>query len=211
MSSIKFCSDEMLERFSRFDLIKDYIEQKQTEINEALTRALESLNRTRVHPLNQTLRGGTQTYGRLFERNIKEVQELRRSIEHCIRRYIEDLPDDPDHPFLGRKRERFHFSASWSCRLERHGFHTNHIHPDGWISSSYYVSLPDAVDEGDARAGWLKFGETNLDLGALERIDKVVKPEEGLLVLFPSYVFHGTIPFSSDEVRTTVAFDIVPD
>ena len=33
--------------------------------------------------------------------------------------------------------------------------------------------------------------------------------EQGRLVLFPSHVFHGTIPFSSDEVRTTIAFDVM--
>lgn len=34
MSSIKFCTDEMLERFKTFDFIKEYIAQKQDEIND---------------------------------------------------------------------------------------------------------------------------------------------------------------------------------
>ncbi len=120
------------------------------------------------------------------------------------------MDDDSEHPFLSRKSERFRFAGSWSCRLGQQGFHTNHIHPEGWISSSYYVSLPEAVAEGGTHAGWIKFGETNLELGELERIEKIVQPEEGLLVLFPSYMFHGTDPFASNEVRTTVAFDVVP-
>ncbi len=105
--------------------------------NEALNHALNSLHQTQVYPLNQTLRGGTQTYGDLFVRNIREVQEVRDSIEHCVRQYIEGLDDDLEHPFLSRKSNRFRFSGSWSCRLGQLGFHTNHIHPDGWISSSY--------------------------------------------------------------------------
>ena len=178
--------------------------------NEALDRALSSLHQTRVHPLNQTLRGGTQTYGNLFERKIREVQEVRDGIEYCVRQYIEEMDDDSKHPFLSRKSERFRFGASWSCRLGQQGFHTNHIHPDGWISSAYYVSLPDVVHKSDAHDGWLKFGETSLDLGNLEHIGKAVQPEEGLLVLFPSYMYHGTVPFTSNEVRTTIAFDVVP-
>ncbi len=178
--------------------------------NEALNRALDSLHQTQVHPLSQTLCGGTQTYGNLFARDIREVQEVRDSIEHCVRQYIEELDDDSEHPFLSRKSERFRFSGSWSCRLGQQGFHTNHVHPDGWISSSYYVLLPDVVDTSDSHDGWLKFGETNLDLGNLEHIGKIVQPEEGHLVLFPSYMYHGTIPFSSNEVRTTIAFDVVP-
>jgi hypothetical protein len=29
-------------------------------------------------------------------------------------------------------------------------------------------------------------------------------------VLFPSYFWHGTVPFQSDQPRVTVAFDAVP-
>ena len=181
------------------------------EFNNALNHALDALHRSRIHPLDQTLRGGTQTHGNLFARRIKEVQEARNSIEHCIRRYIDEMDDDLDHPLLGRKSERFRFSASWSCRLKREGFHTNHVHPKGWISSSYYVALPAAVRESGNHEGWIKFGESNLGLGSLERIEKIVQPEEGLLVLFPSYMYHGTVPFAADEARTTIAFDVVPD
>jgi uncharacterized protein (TIGR02466 family) len=180
------------------------------EFNQALNHALDALHRTRVHPLDQTLRGGTQTHGSLFTRRIKEVQEARESIERSVREYICELADGPEHPLLSRKSERFRFSASWSCRLRKQGFHTNHIHPKGWISSSYYVSLPEVVSTSESHEGWIKFGETNFGLGRLEHIGKVVQPEEGLLVLFPSYVFHGTVPFSSDEARTTIAFDVVP-
>lgn len=178
--------------------------------NEALNRALNSLHQTRVHPLGQTLRGGTQTYGNLFARNIKEVQEVRGCIERCVQRYIEEMDDDSEHPFLSRKSEGFRIAGSWSCRLGQQGFHTNHIHPAGWISSAYYVSLPEVIHKSNANDGWLKFGESNFGLGKRESIEKIVQPEEGLLVLFPSYMFHGTIPFSSNEVRTSIAFDIVP-
>lgn len=178
--------------------------------NVALACVLDSLHQTRIHPLNQTLRGGTQTYGNLFSCNIKEVQEVRESIERCVRRYIDELDDDSEHPFLSRKSERFRFSGSWSCRLGQQGFHTNHIHSDGWVSSAYYVSLPDAIHKSDAHDGWIKFGETNLGLGNLEHIGKIVQPEVGLLVLFPSYMYHGTIPFASNEIRTTIAFDVLP-
>jgi hypothetical protein len=31
-----------------------------------------------------------------------------------------------------------------------------------------------------------------------------------MLVLFPSYFWHGTVPFASDQRRLTLAFDVVP-
>jgi hypothetical protein len=30
------------------------------------------------------------------------------------------------------------------------------------------------------------------------------------MVLFPSYMWHGTVPFRSPTPRTTIAFDVVP-
>ena len=38
--------------------------------------------------------------------------------------------------------------------------------------------------------------------------DKCVEPKVGLLALFPSYFWHGTEPFQSNENRLTVAFDV---
>ena len=37
------------------------------------------------------------------------------------------------------------------------------------------------------------------------------KPQPGDIVLFPSSLFHRTIPFSSQEDRQVIAFDLVPE
>ena len=99
-------------------------------------------------------------------------------------------------------------SGSWSCRLHSGGFHDNHVHHKGWISSAYYVALPDATRESEQ--GWLKFGESNIALGERDRPERLVQPVVGKLVLFPSYYWHGTVPFASNDPRMTVAFDVVP-
>ena len=146
----------------------------------------------------------------LLYRNVKEIRDLRHSFERTIEKYIRSLPDDPTHPFLSRKTSSFRFSGSWSVRLKDKGFHVNHVHPEGWISASYYVALPDIVANSDSQQGWIKFGESPLNLGDKEVIRKIVQPKVGLLVLFPSYTWHGTVPFSSNQERTTLPFDAVP-
>jgi Tfp pilus assembly protein PilF len=176
--------------------------------NDQLDRALGALHIGSRHPLEQTLRGGTQTTDDLFSRDLPEIRAVRAMIEAGVRRYIDALPTDPAHPFLCRKAPAFTFSGSWSVRLHGGGHHTNHIHPEGWISAVYYVSLPEAV--GNSEQGWLKFGETGLNLGEREQVQLTVRPEPGLLVLFPSYFYHGTTPFADEDHRTTIAFDIVP-
>jgi len=180
------------------------------EFNAALVKALAPLHLTETHPSDQTLKGGTQTQGPLFaHRKVPEIMDVRRSLEQSIVQYLGELPDDPAHPLISRQRQGFRFSGSWSVKLKSQGYHVNHVHPAGWISSCYYVSLPDAVERD--HEGWIKFGETNMRLGDKEEIGKMIKPREGLLALFPSYMYHGTVPFESDEPRVTIAFDVVPD
>ena len=179
--------------------------------NRALDTVLSDLHRTRQHPLDQTLRGGTQTIGALFDEPIPIVQQVRAAIEQAVAGYIDRLPDDASHPLLRRKSDRFGFAGSWSCRLRDQGYHTDHVHSAGWISSAYYVALPDAISADDPdRRGWIKFGQPDLDVGPAGAPRRQVMPRVGTLVLFPSYMWHGTVPFSSAQVRTTIAFDVVP-
>lgn len=178
--------------------------------NAALAQYLDGLHQTVNHPTEQTLRGGTQTLGNLFLRPDPIIQELKAQIEKAVLGYIASLPDDRAHPFLRRKSSKIGFAGSWSARLKSQGFHTNHVHPDGWISSAYYLELPPEIADTERKQGWFKMGESNLNLPGGEVVERFVQPVSGRLVLFPSYMWHGTVPFSSDAARTTVAFDVVP-
>ncbi|HWA92565.1 MAG TPA: tetratricopeptide repeat protein [Rhizomicrobium sp.] len=178
--------------------------------NQALGEELGRLHTRTVQPLDQSLRGGTQTVGDLFAETSPSIAALRAQIEDAVRDYSAALPDDPSNPVAVRKTNRFGFSGSWSCRLHEGGYHDNHVHHQGWISSAYYVALPDVVTDESKKQGWLKFGESNIALGERDRPARIVQPAVGRLVLFPSYFWHGTLPFASDDARMTVAFDVVP-
>ena len=87
-----------------------------------------------------------------------------------------------------------------------------HIHPAGWLSGVYYASVPKSIADGDpAHSGWLELGTPPSDLPPPERpLIRRFRPEPGLLVLFPSYLYHRTIPFEDDSPRISIAFDIEP-
>jgi len=177
----------------------------------ALSETLTSIHQTHSEPVHQSLRGGTQTAPRLFYRQEAVIQHLRESLTSAVQRYIADLPDDAEHPMLRRRAHRFRFAGSWSVRLRSGGYHVNHVHPQGWISSSHYVTVPSDLGRSPADpAGWLKFGESGLGLGDRDIVTRLVKPEAGQVTLFPSYFWHGTTAFESDEVRLTTPFDVVP-
>ena len=179
--------------------------------NAELALELEALHTGTDHPIDQTLRHGTQTAQNLFRPNRHPIiYALQAAITAKIEKYKRNLPADDGHVFLGNIPDEITYPLSWSVRLRSGGFHTNHIHPAGWLSSVYYVKLPPEIgDEEDSKAGWLKFGEP-LDTDNIYNLspDRWVKPEAGRLVLFPSYFWHGTEPFRSEDFRLTVAFDI---
>jgi Putative 2OG-Fe(II) oxygenase len=134
---------------------------------------------------------------------------LRTRIDEALKRYMGETTGDDDHPFLSRRGRSFTYSGSWSSRLNDCGFHLNHIHPAGWISSAYYVEVPDR-QSADSLGGHLKFGEPPWDIGLADPVRRTVEPMPGRLVLFPSYLWHGTIPFHGPKSRTTIAFDVLP-
>lgn len=177
----------------------------------ALRSALDSMHKTISQPLDQSVRGGTQTVGRLLNEPVPVIQDFKKVLFARIQRYLEQLPVDTTHPFLSRNTREFRVTGSWSVRLKEGGFHTNHVHPLGWLSCCNYVTVPEQLSSGDnQQAGWIKFGETSLGLGDREKIGKSLCPQEGLSVLFPSFMWHGTNAFSSDQYRMTIPCDISP-
>jgi tetratricopeptide (TPR) repeat protein len=171
-----------------------------------LAATLNRLHTAKAPYPEQSVRGGTQTSGQLFFRHDPAIQNARAKVTVAIADYISTFaPQDPIHPLLAPPRDQaIRFEGSWSVRLAAQGFHSRHTHTRGWISSALYVSLP-KLDTPPA--GWIEFGapppELNLDLSAYTRTE----PKPGRFVLFPSTLWHGTVPFDEGE-RLTVAFDV---
>lgn len=80
------------------------------------------------------------------------------------------------------------------------------------MSSAFYVSLPAAVRDGPehAHAGWIQFGQPLEELGLDLSPRRTIRPLPGYLALFPSYMWHGTVPFTDAKPRVTIASDMQP-
>ncbi|GMQ74988.1 MAG: hypothetical protein BMS9Abin01_0231 [Gammaproteobacteria bacterium] len=133
------------------------------------------------------------------------------SLRVAIEQYRAALPDDTTHPFVESVPERYRLTA-WSVVLERQGHQIPHIHPSAWLSGVYYVALPRAVAvSSDDSAGWIEFGQPPDHYHGKSQPELTLeKPREGLLVLFPSYFYHRTIPFDVPGRRISIAFDVLP-
>lgn len=200
-------------RFSWLEREGNFIETLDLGLSEQVLAELKSFlvsfhDNQRYYP-EQSVRNGSQTDRNLLLAHFPEIQKLRNHIDDRVREYINSLPDiEPEHPFLRHDREIVKFAGSWSVLLLGAGYHSDHTHTQGWISSACYFNVPDPETRGPKPAGYLRFGAPPPELGLPLKPYKWVKPEVGKLVLFPSYIWHGTEPIL-DGQRLTVAFDVM--
>lgn len=176
--------------------------------NRAMVEAIAPLHRAKQRPLDQTLFGGTQSPGRLWNEAHPVIQVFAETMLAAARRFVDALPDDASHPFLARKSGDLDCAGAWSVMLSSGGGHVDHIHPAGWISASYYVSSPPEIFRG-ARAGHLRLGASGVP-GLQLPPERYFPPRPGSVVFFPSYVWHGVEPFEGSAPRVTAPFDLAP-
>lgn len=176
--------------------------------NAALLDAIAPLHQTKQRPLSQTLFGGTQSPGRLWNVNNPIFKIFGDAMLAAARGFVAQLPDDTVHPFLGRKSQDLECVGAWSVMLTSGGGHVDHIHPAGWISASYYVASPPEIFSGD-RSGHLRLGASGVPEVALPA-ERYHPPRAGSVVFFPSYIWHDVEPFEASGSRVTAPFDLAP-
>ena len=176
------------------------------ELDE-LAELLRGLHTAQVPYIEQSVRGGTQTDRSVLLRHEAPLQRLKARMLDVVAEYAAGLPPpDPAHPLLSAQRTGpYLIEGSWSVRLLRQGYNVPHTHAMGWLSTAFYVSLPEAM--GPAPAGHIAFGAPPSELGLPLEPYATIEPEAGRLAVFPSTTWHSTVPFDDGE-RLVVAFDI---
>lgn len=108
-------------------------------------------------------------------------------------------------------------AARWRLQLEGwvnvlgpHGLHAPHDHPAFVWSGAYYVSVPDG--EGDAGMFEAFDPRTSVRYPLLEGAacfhdSRKLRPEAGMVLLFPSYLRHWVYPNEGEAERVSIAFN----
>lgn len=174
-----------------------------------LRNALLGLHCTQRHPVEQSMVNGTQSLDDLFSRRDPAIRQLVQALKPALAGICAALPANEHHPLLRRNSGGFAFSDSWSVLLRQAGYHKNHFHSEGWLSSAFYLRVPAEVAAG-AGGGWLKFGQPGFRAREPLEAEYWIRPDEGMLVVFPSYLWHGTEPLAQASERMTVGYDILP-
>ncbi len=138
------------------------------------------------------------------------VGDLELHMRAAVDRYFAESPNDDKHPFLLNEPQAYDIVA-WSAVLDGEGNQKPHIHMSGYLSGCYYVTIPDVVSgSGADNAGAFEMGRPPEELPFKADFPvETVKPNEGLMLLFPAFMYHGTVPFKSTQKRICVAFDVI--
>ncbi len=148
----------------------------------------------------------------IYSEPMGPVAYLKAAMEKHVTDYIANLPDDPDNQFVATAPKKWRIK-SWANILSGPGRQIAHIHGEAWMSGCYYVRLPDVMkaEENPDHAGFIEFGQINDEFPNLstERL-RFLKPQEGLVALFPSFLYHSTVSTQSKQPRIAIAFDVVP-
>jgi len=155
-------------------------------------------------PQHGVTKSGFQTSPTIFQtgKNTAALEEiLRKEIEAYYSKFkLEDCVYMNQWP-------REYFLRGWFVRLVKNGYQEPHNHPSGWLSGVVYLKT---VDDADNDEGAIELGLHGHSLPILhENFARIVhRPKKGDIILFPSSVFHRTIPFSEDTDRCVMAFDL---
>ena len=134
---------------------------------------------------------------------------FERRLREAIDGFIAGCRTDPDDAFLGNIPADYRIHV-WATQAAQTGYIDTHIHEESWLSGAYYVELPAAIANDDAtHAGWIEFGRPFRALPPVPAtMLRTIRPEVGTLLLFPSFLFHRTLPYAGPGERISISFDL---
>lgn len=181
--------------------------------NAELVQYIENHPTLMYSPANRSMEKGRGTLELFDGSEHGPALVLKQMILDAASAYANALPNDPDHPFMAATPNDVTVTC-WGNVYDRDGKQLVHFHPPAWLSGVYYPKLPACMKDSDPAdvTGGLELGRPYFRLESDDNPPvRVVKPTEGTMVLFPSYVGHQTIPVTeTDEHRVSIAFDIAP-
>ena len=157
---------------------------------------------------SRTTKKGFQSKGNLFNLQALSILNLKKIILETINEYKIKYKTKPDE-FITQWPNKFSLLGAYN-RLLKHGYQQPHIHPAGWLSGCFYLKMPKPLKKSEGAINFSLHGYdypiVNSDIPSYQ-----YSPVEGDLILFPSSLFHKTIPFSSNDERHVIAFDTIPE
>lgn len=178
--------------------------------SQLLKELLKDISQAEIAERKQArLHFGTQSAGNLFKRPEASFRALAELVKQEFLAYKHKFAD-ADCDLIRAFPTELEFTSSWYVKMRQGGHLTSHIHEIGWISGAVYLAMPqNKIDPNEGRFEYGTHGDDYPQKHSNFPVSNVA-PKVGDIVLFPSSLFHRTIPFTSDEERICIAFDLKP-
>jgi uncharacterized protein (TIGR02466 family) len=141
--------------------------------------------------------------------NIQETDVLKkfvRSFQNSLHKIMSD------HMGWQINKEKIKILDMWSIINSKNTFNLQHNHPNSLLSAAYYV-------KASKNSGKIKFFDPkemktmyHPPIKSFNEISaEIIKlePEEGKLLLFPSYLHHAVEENLSDDDRIVISFNLI--
>ena len=117
------------------------------------------------------------------------VQEIKKSVEHFSENWGIKPPSNLEY---------------WVQDYKNNDYHTRHNHPLSLISGVYWIRA------NKHASNFRIFSPNPYDSFPIEFNHSFtdIQPNKGLLILFPSYLYHEVLVNNINSIRTTIAFNL---
>ena len=175
--------------------------------NILMNDIIKEANGIRLIWESRTTKFGFQGKNDLFENSSKNIEYLKSILLKVVNEYYNKFKYESNS--LIKLWPKKHKLVGWYNKLLKNGYQTAHIHSAGWISGVIYLKT---IDSSLNEEGAIEFGLHGYNLPVTDENypRKLFKPKRGDIILFPSSLFHKTIPFTQDTERCVIAFDLKP-
>lgn len=101
--------------------------------------------------------------------------------------------------------------AAWANVNRKGSSNACHIHPEFHWSGVLYVKTPDLSEDPVRKAGCIEFQDPRGPVNMLATPGQTnllsIPVEQGMMLVFPSWLYHWVNPFSLDAIRISIAFN----
>ena len=131
-----------------------------------------------------------------------------RSFGLNLQKYLQVVFSNYGWPF---KDNIVKLAQMWAIINKKNSFNKAHIHPNNYLSSAYYVKAPKGCgnikfyNPNEVSRNRFPSGTKSTEFSANLRS---IEPEEGDLLIFPSYLYHSVDANISDEDRVIISFNV---
>jgi uncharacterized protein (TIGR02466 family) len=172
------------------------------DLNNTLYQYIKDLEKIDSKGIGKSTIGGWHSPN--FDLESKEPRLFVNAINKSLGRAFTDMGWDVIF-------HKVKITGMWSIINKMGSSNARHTHPNSFLSAAYYVKAPENCGDimfHDPRSAPVFRRPKILKDNLLNATEMAIIPEDGLLVLFPSWLHHSVKANTSNKERVVISFNV---